>query len=102
MQAVVFATSGTPVQLKKVPVDGGVPVVVAEGVVSPLSTWTENGDIVSALTFDGLYRIPAGGGSPGLIFPGSSMLPFSLPGGRSILLSEGQLCYRFCRSKAEK
>ena len=39
-------------KLKKAPVDGGMPVVVAEGVVGPAwSTWTENGDIVSGLTF---------------------------------------------------
>ncbi len=79
-------------KLKKVPVDGGVPVVVAEGVVGPAwSTWTENGDIVSGLTFDGLYRIRAAGGSPGLIFAGSLQEPSFLPGGKSILLSYGPL-----------
>lgn len=79
-------------KLKKVAVDGGVPVVVAEGVVGPVwSTWTENGDIVSALTFDGLYRIPSAGGEPIQILTGSPRESFGLPGGRSLLLSNGPL-----------
>ncbi len=79
-------------KLKKVPADGGVPIVVAEEVVGPASsTWTENGEIVSALTFTGLYRIPAAGGSPRLILGGSPREPFGLPGGRSVLMSDGQL-----------
>ncbi|HXF12429.1 MAG TPA: hypothetical protein VN517_04710 [Terriglobales bacterium] len=79
-------------KLKKVPVDGGVPVVVAEGVVGPAwSTWTENGDIVSALTFTGLSRIPSSGRAPELIFEGSTLEPSFLPGGKTILLSYGQL-----------
>lgn len=82
-------------KLKKVSVDGGVPVVIADGVVGPASSsWTEKGDIISALTFTGLFRISSSGGSPKFIFDGPPVEPFFLPGGRSVLMSpisKGQL-----------
>ncbi len=79
-------------KLKKVSVDGGVPVVVAEGVVGPaFSTWAESGDIVSALTFTGLSRIPPAGNQPKLIYTCPPMEPSFLPGGKAILVSDGQL-----------
>ena len=87
-------------KLKKVPVDGGVPVVVADGVVGPAySTWTENGDIVSALTFTGVYRTLQAGAHP------DSFSPVHL-WNRPFCLGESQFfcpmaSYRFCRLAAE-
>ncbi len=80
-------------KLKKISVEGGNPFVLADGVVTEgISSWGDNGVIVSAVTFAGLSRVPDSGGSPELIHASQyDLAPFLLPGGKSMLLSGGPL-----------
>ncbi len=90
---------GADHHLKKVSVEGGLPVAVADGLVaSGESTWGDNGEIVSQLTFTGLSRIP-----PGVSLPRPFPIRYSpsfLPGGKTILVS-GRRCPS-CRSTADR
>lgn len=55
---------GADHKLKKVSVGGGVPVVVADGLVADGdSSWGDNGEIVSFLTYTGWSRISPEGGA---------------------------------------
>jgi serine/threonine protein kinase len=84
---------GSDHKLKKISVEGGLPVVVADGLVADgESSWSESGEIVSFLTFAGLSRIPpAGGATQPITAAGDSYISSFLPGGKAILLSGGQL-----------
>jgi serine/threonine-protein kinase len=79
-------------KLKKIPVEGGLPVTITTGAVTGAAqgtpSWGENGDIVSYLTYGGLWRTPASGGAAQLI-PGSVGYNVGafLPGGAELLLS---------------
>ncbi len=78
-------------QLKKVSVEGGVPVTVAQGRVSSgASSWGDNGEIVSQLTFTASSLIPADGGAP-RSFTSRSGRTAHLPGQEVVLLSNGSL-----------
>ena len=79
-------------KLKKISVDGGLPVVIAEGVVGEgWSSWSERNEIISALNFAGLSRIPATGGAIRLIPDTEPGAPSFLPGGKLVLQSMGRL-----------
>jgi serine/threonine protein kinase/Tol biopolymer transport system component len=79
-------------KLMKISVEGGLAVAVADGMVADgESSWGDNGDIVSGLTYAGLSRIPAAGGAAQLILPGPPCFPSFLPLGKSILISQGPL-----------
>ena len=79
-------------KLKKVSVEGGLPIVLAEGAVGGgASTWGDNGEIVSALSIFGLSRVSSAGG-PTRAIPGTKgYTSFLLPGSKTILISGGQL-----------
>ena len=73
-------------KLKKISVEGGLPVVLADGLVaSGESTWADSGEIVSQLTFTGLSRIPAGGGAAQTL-PDHGITPSFMTGGKTILV----------------
>lgn len=78
--------------LKKIPVEGGVPIVlVGDMTAEGVSTWGDRDEIVSHLTFAGLSRVPAAGGAPQIIAPDTLTVPSFLPGGKALLLSGGPL-----------
>jgi len=58
---IAFWSSG---QLKKVPVNGGNPVVITDASSPPVATWSPSGWIVSEGPEGALWKVPAGGGAP--------------------------------------
>jgi Tol biopolymer transport system component len=88
-----FASRGT---IRKVRLDGGMPVVVTELPASAGrffgGSWGPDDAIVYSMFFSGaLYRVPAAGGSPSLIAVADTsrrlIHPTVLPGGRALLLT---------------
>jgi serine/threonine-protein kinase len=84
-------------KLKKISVEGGLPATITSGAATgggprggPLSSWGENGEMVSPVTYGGLSRVPSSGGAAQPI-PGSrgSSYGVLLPGEADILLSGG-------------
>lgn len=80
-------------RLKKISLDGGSPVVLAETTDVLGASWADNGDIIAALNPTGqLWRIPQTGGAPQSIlnlqpnFPRPAW-PQVLPGGRYVIYS---------------
>jgi serine/threonine-protein kinase len=85
-------------KLRKVPAVGGEPVTLCEAAVDRGATWTEDGQIVAALSASGeLSSVPASGGTPRPFSNFKSDLPeitdhrrpVALPGGRGILFISG-------------
>ncbi len=85
-------------QLRKVTVDGGESVTLCGAPLDRGGTWTEDGQIIAALSATGeLSSIPASGGTPRPFsdFKGeppevtNHRLPFALPGGRGVLYISG-------------
>ena len=80
-------------KLKKVSVAGGPPVTLCPAENMKGGSWSENGDIVFAPSFDtGIFRVPAVGGEPEAltrIGPGSDSHrhPRFLPGGREFIFT---------------
>jgi len=82
-------------KLKKVVIGGGVPVTLAEAPDFRGGTWTEDGQIIFAPDYaDGLYRIPASGGTAErLTTPDPNegeqghLWPQILPGDRAVIFS---------------
>ncbi len=86
-----FLVSG---QIKKVPVSGGAPVVVAEGVGLGGVTWGDNGTIVFKGSGPELLQVPEGGGAPQRVAAPDSTsgerslsFPDVLPGGKAVLFA---------------
>jgi serine/threonine-protein kinase len=78
-------------KLKKVPVDGGPAVNLANATTAGPTSWGEAGEIAGFPTFSGCSRIPADGGTPRLM-TGTGAGGYRngvcyLPGGRTILYS---------------
>ena len=80
-------------KLKKISLDGGSPVVLADTTDVLGASWADNGDIIAALNPTGqLWRVPQTGGAPQSIlnlqpnFPGP-VWPQVLPGGRYVIYS---------------
>jgi serine/threonine-protein kinase len=91
----VFSTAG-PVRLKKVPLDGGPAVVLAEGAASTQSrpAWGADGTIVFSDATRALARVPATGGQPLVVSvldrereEIAHEMPFLLPDGKTVLYS---------------
>lgn len=79
-------------RLKKVPVGGGTPVNLAPVPLDNLgATWSEDGTIVFASYFSGLWQVPDTGGEPELLTPSEEVgstqhrWPGFLPDGRRVL-----------------
>jgi serine/threonine-protein kinase len=78
-------------KLKKVQVDGGVPVTLCDSDELQGGTWAEDGSIIAALTITGLWRVaPDGTRAPLPGFPPelAARWPQMLPGGQAVLFSE--------------
>jgi Tol biopolymer transport system component len=78
-------------ELKRIATLGGAPVVVASGISSELgASWSKDGSILFGQT-DGIFRVPASGGTPERVIPiepGTSIYgPQLLPDGDSVLFS---------------
>jgi serine/threonine protein kinase/Tol biopolymer transport system component len=77
-------------KLKKVLVDGGVPVDICEA-HNPLgASWAPDDTILFGEGRDGIYRVSAAGGNPTLVIKspgGSAHGPQLLPGGRAVLFT---------------
>ena len=79
-------------ELRKIPVNGGAPNVVASipGVQSFGAHWADDNTIVFA-QLGGVWRVPAGGGSPELLIKSEGtrrfLHPQLLPGGKAVLLT---------------
>jgi serine/threonine-protein kinase len=83
-----YAASGA---LKRVALSGGAPVVIASGVTNPFgASWASDGTILFGQP-DGIYRVPANGGTPELVIPaqeGEQLYgPELLSDGDSVLFS---------------
>jgi serine/threonine-protein kinase len=86
-------------KLKKVPVEGGAPVTIAELPVWPRgASWVDDSTIIIGTTSQttGLLRVPAGGGEPTVLTtPDLSrgdeghLLPSALPDGKHVLFTIG-------------
>jgi len=75
-------------KLKKISVEGGQAVNLADANIPGPASWGEAGEIVAYLTYAGYYRIPADGGTPRLLKDTVRGYGVSyLPGGKTILLS---------------
>ena len=79
-------------KLKKIPIDGGTPVVLADSVSDGVS-WSDGDEIVFTRSFS-LWKVPAAGGTPVRIaVPDSTKgqidlrAPSFLPGGRALLVT---------------
>jgi len=83
---------GAEGKLKKVSIQGGVPMTLCDGVLRGAS-WGEDGYIVGALgDSTGLSRIPESGGSPSILTKPENgeythRLPQIIPGGHAVLFS---------------
>jgi serine/threonine-protein kinase len=78
-------------ELRRVALSGGAPVVIAGGVSNLLgASWAPDGTILFGQP-DGIYRVPANGGTPELVIPireGERIYgPELLPDGESVLFS---------------
>ena len=80
-------------KVKRVPVDGGSPVVLCDATDMLGASWGEDGSIVAALSPTGrLWRIPETGGAPRAVLDLSAkrvapVWPQILPGGEGVLYS---------------
>ena len=80
-------------QLRKVPVQGGVPVTLSAAPTGIGASWADDGSIIAALTLlGGLSRVPDGGGAPqSLTKPtdqeGTHRWPQVLPGSKAVLFT---------------
>jgi len=75
-------------KLKKVPVEGGPAVNLADVSAAGPASWGEAGEIVAQTSFSGYSRIPADGGTSSLLKGIASIFGVSyLPGGKTILYS---------------
>ncbi len=89
-QSIGFFAEG---KLKKISVNGGAPVTVAEAINARGATWGEDGTIVVALTnTTGLSRIPASGGAPQPLTQlrsgeATHRWPQFLPGGEAVVFT---------------
>ena len=79
-------------ELKKIPIRGGAPVIVATipGVQPMGANWTEDNTIVFA-QLGGIWRVSAGGGSPEMLIKAEATRRFQhpqlLPGGKALLVT---------------
>ncbi|HEY7575099.1 MAG TPA: hypothetical protein VIB08_08045, partial [Thermoanaerobaculia bacterium] len=86
-------------KLKKVPVEGGVPVVVGDAPTNRGGVWQSDDTIVFAPEYtSGLSTVPAGGGKPEVLTTPdakkgerSHRWPAALPGGQAVLFTIGLL-----------
>jgi serine/threonine-protein kinase len=82
-------------KLKKIPADGGEPIVLCEAPQARGASWGEDDGIIAALdTRVGLVRVPAAGGTPTVVTPlnvergeASHRWPQVLPGGKAALFT---------------
>jgi serine/threonine-protein kinase len=82
-------------KLRKIPIQGGAPVLLAEGIPNPRgASWTEDGAIIlTSSPTSGLFRVPASGGKMEPITTPSAKgqmthrWPQVLPGGRHVLFT---------------
>jgi Tol biopolymer transport system component len=87
-QSLAYFAAG---ELKRVSLNGGAPVVIAGGVTNLYGAhWASDGTILFGQS-DGIYRVPANGGTPSLVIPaleGEVIYgPELLPDGESVLFS---------------
>jgi Tol biopolymer transport system component len=78
--------------VKKVAVDGGVPVILCQAVDLSGASWGEDGNIIAAIGFGTLSRIQSSGGSPSVVIDLRKQSidprwPQILPGGRYVLFT---------------
>ncbi len=81
-------------KLKRVSLNGGVPITLADASLSRGGTWVQDGVIVAALSnSDGLYRISASGGTPPQLLTklmnreATHRWPQALPGGLVVVFT---------------
>jgi Tol biopolymer transport system component len=80
-------------ELKKISVDNGSIVKLCDAATTAIlnGTWSEDGDILANLRFNGGFsRIPPSGGKPAPITPLAVDLPQVLPGGQAVLFTRGR------------
>jgi serine/threonine-protein kinase len=83
--------SGRP-GLKKIAIDGGAPVILCDAANLSGASWGQDGNIIAALGFGTLSRVPSSGGKPSVVadFAGESIdprWPQVLPGSRDVLFT---------------
>jgi len=93
----IFSPDGSAVayydvqaRLMRIAVSGGAPVTIAGDIENPFGlSWEKDGTILIG-QLDGIYRVPASGGTPQLVIPIDDGLPFGprlLPDGDRVLFS---------------
>ena len=73
-------------QIRRVPVSGGSPVVIADHAFC--GTWTDRDEIVF-IGGDGVYRVPVAGGNPARVSQRPAFSVSALPGGSAVLVGSG-------------
>jgi len=80
-------------KLKKISVQGGPPVTLANAANPRGGVWASDGTIIATLSTSGLFRIPEAGGSPQLLTKPADTRefahrwPHALPGGQAVLFT---------------
>jgi serine/threonine-protein kinase len=79
-------------KLKKIPVEGGAPILLCDAPTMRGASWGDDDTIVFGLRTSGLWRVPAGGGTPQALTQEngnqpSHRWPQVLPGSRTVLAS---------------
>ena len=91
-QWLAFNLGGTRGTLKKVPLSGGAPVDISDGIYGDRSSWGEDDTIVFTSRDGGLMQVPSSGGTPSVVTTliGNEfrhLHPHILPGGASVLFT---------------
>jgi serine/threonine-protein kinase len=82
-------------KLKKIPVDGGAPIILCDAPVMRGASWGDDDNIVFGMRASGLWRVPAGGGTAQALTKvnvdqPNHRWPQVLTGSRTVLLSSSQ------------
>ena len=102
--SVAFFANG---KLKKITLDGQLPVDLCDAPAGRGGAWSESGFIVAALgPSQGLSRVADSGGTPSPVTSLASgefthRYPRLLPGGRAVLFTSHSMAYGFDRAKVE-
>jgi Tol biopolymer transport system component len=91
-QWLIYASAGPPFLLKRIPVTGGSPATVVEGLTSPpFSIFWDTNDLLLFGQSQGFMEVPSNGGNPRLVIPAATgerfASPQRLPDGKSILFT---------------
>jgi serine/threonine-protein kinase len=91
-QWLIYASVGPPISFKRIPVTGGTPATIVDGLKWP--PFSVSSDVNEMLLFsqpEGIMEVPSNGGKPRLVIPAAAgerlASPQRLPDGKSILFT---------------